>query len=75
MGRASTRKAPGIRAISTAPIASSDAEKNLSLSDSTFTPYAMDKIKDPVRLPGRTACSEPETAQGLSGADVQMRML
>jgi hypothetical protein len=61
MGRASTRKAPGIRAISTEAIALSDAEKNLLFSDSTFIPYAADKAKDPERLPSQKARREPET--------------
>ena len=57
MGRVSTRNAPGTRAVSKAVIASSDAAKNLSLSDSTFNPYAMDKVNEPVRLPGQIASS------------------
>jgi hypothetical protein len=60
MGRTSTRKAPDISATSRAASASSDAEKNLSLLDSTFTPYATDKAKDPLRLPSQKLCSEPE---------------
>ena len=50
-------------ATSTAAIASSDAEKNLLLSDSMFTPYAIDKVKDPVRLPSQNVFREPETTQ------------
>ena len=46
----STRKAPGIIAILTTPIASSDAEKIQSFSDSTFTPYATDRVKYPAKL-------------------------
>ena len=65
MGKTSTRKAPGSRARSIAAIASSDAEKNLSLSDFMFTPYAIDRTKDPVRLVNRKAHSEPEMIQGL----------
>jgi len=61
MGKTSTRKAPGNMAMSTAAIASSDAEKNLSLSDSMFTPYAIDKVKDPVRLSSRNVLREPGT--------------
>jgi hypothetical protein len=75
MGKTSTKNAPGFRATSTAANASSDAEKNLSLSDSTFTPYATDKAKDPVRLPNQKECDESKIMQGLSRADAQMRML
>ena len=75
MGKTSTKNAPGFRATSTAASASSDAEKNLSLSDSTLTPYATDKAKDPVRLPNQEECDEPKIMQGLSRADAQMRML
>ena len=57
MGKVSTRKAPGNMATSTAAIASSEAEKNLSLSDSMFTPYATDKVNDPVRLTHQTGMS------------------
>jgi len=64
MGRTFTRKAPGIRARAIAPIAPSDAERNSSLSDSSFTPYATDKPKDPVRLPRQKACGKPETVRG-----------
>ena len=66
MGKTSTRKDPGNMATSTAAIASSDAEKNLSFSDSMFTPYAIDKVKDPVRLPNQNACRETETIRELS---------
>ena len=61
----STRKAPGNRARSTAPIALSDAEKNLSLSDSTFAPYAIDRTKDPVRLSRQKVYNWLGTEQGL----------
>jgi len=63
MGKASTRKAPGSIATSIAAIASSDAKKTLSVSDSMFTPYAIDRAKDPVRLPCQDACSEPEASR------------
>ena len=75
MGKKSTRNVPGSRARSIAAIASSDAEKNLSLSDSMFTPYAIDRIRDPVRLPSRKRRSESETVRGLSEDDIQMCML
>lgn len=75
MGRKSTRKVPGIIAKSTAAIASSDAEKNLSFSDSTFTPYAIDKAKDPEKLLGQTTRGEPGILQRLDGTDVQIYML
>ena len=67
MGRKSTRKVPGIMAKSTATIASSDAEKNLSFSDSTFTPYAIDRAKDPEKLSGQTVRDEPGKLQRLDG--------
>jgi hypothetical protein len=63
MGKVSTRKTPGVRATSTAANASSDTEKNLSFSDSTFTPYATDKVKDAVRLLSQKACGESEAMQ------------
>jgi len=63
IGKTSTRKDPGSMATSIAAIASSDAEKNLSVSDSMFTPYAIDKVKDPVRLPSQNVYSEPEPSQ------------
>jgi len=66
MGKVSTRKVPGTMAISTAAIAFSNAERNLLLSDSMFTPYAIDKLKDLVRLPSRNVFREPETAQRLN---------
>jgi hypothetical protein len=74
MGRESTRNAPGTRAVSKAVIASSDAAKNLSLSDSTFNPYATDKVNEPVRLPGQIASVEPETTERYE-AHVQMHVL
>ena len=63
MGKASTRKVPGTIATSTAAIAFSNAERHLSLSDSMFTPYVIDKLKDVVRLPSRNVFREPEAAQ------------
>lgn len=59
MGKESTRKAPGTIAIATAFIASSVAAKTLSLSDSTFKPYAIDNAKEPERLSDKKATSEP----------------
>jgi hypothetical protein len=61
MGRKSTRKTPGTMAIPTAAITSSDAEESLSFPDSTFTPYATDKVKNPVRFPSQNECGEFET--------------
>ena len=63
MGKESTRKVPDTMATSIVGIAFSYAEKNLSFSDSTFTPYVIDKLKDEMRLPGQNVFREPETAQ------------
>ena len=75
MGNGSTRKTRGVRARLTAANAFSDVEKNSSLSDSMFIPYATDEVKDAARLPGEMTCGEPEATQGLSRTDVQMCML
>ena len=68
MGKESTRKAPGIRPSPKPTIVRLDNDKNLSLSDFIFIPYATDKLKYPVRLPNQKTRSEPETVQG-SGED------
>ena len=75
MGKTSTRKAPGSRARSIAAIASSDAEKNLSLSDFTSTPYAIDRTNDPVRLASRGYIVSLRQCKGCARTDVQTRML
>lgn len=63
MGKVSTRNVPGTMAISTAAIACSDAERSSSLSDSTFAPYATDKLKDAAKLSSRNTFRESETGQ------------
>ena len=61
-------------ATSTAAIALSDAEKNSSLSDSMFTPYAIDRVKDPVRLASQKRTVSPRERDGRAKTDVQMHM-
>ena len=75
MGKTSTKNVPGSRARSIAAIAASDAEKNLSFSDFTSTPYAIDRTKDPVRLVNRKGHGELETVEECARTDVQTCMV